>query len=61
MVNQLKALASKVLFALSINNFNAVFSRISSRWVPTCAFCISASLSITNVSHLQTARIELQQ
>ena len=31
MVNQLKALASKVLFALSINNFNAVFSRISSR------------------------------
>ena len=31
MVNQLKALASKVLFALSLNNFNAVFSRISSR------------------------------
>jgi neurofibromin 1 len=31
MVNQLKALASKYLFALSLNNFNAVFSRISSR------------------------------
>lgn len=31
MVSQLKALASKVLFALSLNNFNAVFSRISSR------------------------------
>ena len=31
MVNQLKDLASKVLFALSLNNFNAVFSRISSR------------------------------
>ncbi|XP_046654760.1 neurofibromin-like isoform X1 [Daphnia pulicaria] len=31
MVNQLTALASKYLFALSLNNFNAVFSRISSR------------------------------
>ena len=29
--DQLKNLASKVLFALSINNFNAVFSRISGR------------------------------
>lgn len=35
MVSQLKALASKVLFALSLNNFNAVFSRISSRQVIT--------------------------
>ena len=31
MATQLKILASKVLFALSLNNFNAVFSRISSR------------------------------
>ncbi|CAL4066374.1 unnamed protein product, partial [Meganyctiphanes norvegica] len=31
MVPQLKSLASKVLFALSLNNFNAVFSRISLR------------------------------
>lgn len=31
MQTQLKVLASKVLFALSLNNFNAVFSRISSR------------------------------
>ena len=29
--DQLKTLASKVLFALSLNNFNAVFSRISER------------------------------
>ena len=27
--DQLKSIASKVLFALSVNNFNAVFSRIS--------------------------------
>ncbi|XP_076037771.1 neurofibromin-like [Oratosquilla oratoria] len=31
MVIQLKNLASKVLFALSLNNFNAVFNRISAR------------------------------
>ncbi|XP_035233645.1 neurofibromin-like, partial [Stegodyphus dumicola] len=31
MVVQLKNLASKVLFSLSLNNFNAVFSRISAR------------------------------
>lgn len=31
MVVQLKNLASKVLFALSLNNFNAVFNRISVR------------------------------
>ena len=31
MATQLKILASKVLFALSLNNFNAVFSRISAR------------------------------
>ncbi|GIY54926.1 neurofibromin, partial [Caerostris extrusa] len=31
MVTQLKNLASKVLFSLSLNNFNAVFSRISAR------------------------------
>ena len=29
--DQLKSLASKVLFALSLNNFSAVFSRISGR------------------------------
>ena len=32
-VGQLKHLASKVLFALSLNNFTAVFNRISARWV----------------------------
>ncbi len=32
MASQLKLLASKVLFALSLNNFNAVFSRISARY-----------------------------
>nr|XP_046916512.1 neurofibromin-like isoform X2 [Dermatophagoides farinae] len=31
MAAQLKVLASKVLFSLSLNNFNAVFSRISAR------------------------------
>ena len=31
MVTQIRALASKVLFALSVNNFGAVFSRISGR------------------------------
>ncbi|RWS09353.1 neurofibromin-like protein, partial [Dinothrombium tinctorium] len=31
MATQLKHLASKVLFALSLNNFNAVFNRISTR------------------------------
>ena len=32
LVVQLKHLASKVLFALSLNNFTAVFSRISARY-----------------------------
>jgi len=31
MVIQLRNLASRVLFALSINNFNAVFNRVSAR------------------------------
>ena len=31
MVQQIRSLASKVLFALSVNNFGAVFSRISGR------------------------------
>ena len=31
MVNQIRQLTSKVLYALSVNNFSAVFSRISSR------------------------------
>ena len=31
MVIQLKNLAAKVLFALSLNNFTAVFNRISAR------------------------------
>lgn len=29
---ELRASASAVLFSLSCNNFNAVFSRISTRW-----------------------------
>lgn len=32
MTNQLKHLSSKVIYALSSNNFNAVFSRVSSRY-----------------------------
>ena len=31
LVSQLKHLASKVLFALSLNNFTAVFNRIAAR------------------------------
>ena len=31
MVNQIRDLTAKVLFSLSVNNFSAVFSRISSR------------------------------
>ena len=31
MVIQLRSLASRVLFALSVNNFNAVFNRVSAR------------------------------
>lgn len=40
MATQLKMLASKVLFALSLNNFNAVFSRISSRLVKQVFKCM---------------------
>ncbi len=47
MVNQLKALASKVLFALSVNNFNAVFSRISSRY--KTLFFYTRIIILTNV------------
>lgn len=52
MVSQLKTLASKVLFALSVNYFNAVFSRISARL---------QELSITNEENPDFSDIELIQ
>ncbi|XP_071038330.1 neurofibromin isoform X2 [Parasteatoda tepidariorum] len=52
MIVQLKNLASKVLFSLSLNNFNAVFSRISARL---------QELSITNEENPDFIDIELIQ
>lgn len=52
MVVQLRNLASRVLFALSINNFNAVFNRVSARL---------QELSATNEENPDYADIELIQ
>jgi neurofibromin 1 len=52
MVNQIRNLASKVLFALSVNNFGAVFSRISSRL---------QELSVSNDENPDHTDIELIQ
>ena len=50
--DQLKNLASKVLFALSLNNFSAVFSRISGRL---------QELSVSSEEHSDYTDIELIQ
>ncbi|XP_035709221.1 neurofibromin isoform X4 [Folsomia candida] len=52
MVIQLRNLASRVLFALSVNNFNAVFNRVSARL---------QELSTTNEENPDYADIELIQ
>lgn len=39
---ELRASASAVLFSLSCNNFNAVFSRISTRWRSDYTLCLHA-------------------
>ena len=52
MVIQLRSLASRVLFALSMNNFNAVFNRVSARL---------QELSTTNEENPDYADIELIQ
>ena len=44
MVVQLRTLASNVLFALSQNNFNAVFNKISARWEQMITVKIKCSL-----------------
>lgn len=52
MVVQLRSLGSRVLFALSVNNFNAVFNRVSARL---------QELSTTNEENPDYADIELIQ
>ena len=52
MVLQLRSLASRVLFALSMNNFNAVFNRVSARL---------QELSTSNEENPDYADIELIQ
>jgi len=52
MVISLRNIASRVLFALSINNFNAVFNRVSARL---------QELSTTNEENPDYADIELIQ
>ena len=52
MVVQLRILASRVLFALSVNNFNAVFNRVSARL---------QELSTSNEENPDYADIELIQ
>jgi hypothetical protein len=52
MVISLRNIASRVLFALSVNNFNAVFNRVSARL---------QELSTTNEENPDYADIELIQ
>ncbi|XP_067682311.1 neurofibromin-like isoform X6 [Haliotis asinina] len=55
---QLKKLASEVLFALSLNNFTAVFSRISARLV-TLSTCSEDPSDLTDLELIQHMNMDL--
>ncbi|XP_042235752.1 neurofibromin-like isoform X1 [Homarus americanus] len=59
MVNQLKNLASKVLFALSVNNFNAVFNRISVRLQELSASNTDETQDLTDIELIQHINVDV--
>ncbi|KAK2723883.1 hypothetical protein QYM36_002292, partial [Artemia franciscana] len=58
MVHQLKNLASKVLFALSLNNFGAVFSRISAR-LQELSSCSDESPDLSDIELIQYINVDI--
>jgi neurofibromin 1 len=60
-VLQIRSLASKVLFALSVNNFNAVFSRISGRLQELSVSSGEESTDHTDIELIQYINIDLQK
>ncbi|XP_052799724.1 neurofibromin-like isoform X3 [Mya arenaria] len=59
-VLQLKSLASKVLFALSLNAFNAVFSRISARLM-TLSTCSEDQSDLSDLELIQHLNVDVNR
>uniref|UniRef100_T1JUK4 Ras-GAP domain-containing protein n=1 Tax=Tetranychus urticae TaxID=32264 RepID=T1JUK4_TETUR len=60
MSSQLKLLASRVLFALSLNNFNAVFNRISTR-LQELANCTEENPDCIDIELIQHINVDVQR
>ena len=58
-VLQIRQLAAKVLFALSVNNFNAVFSRISGRLAELSVTNGEESTDYTDIELIQYINIDI--
>lgn len=59
-VNTIKLLASKVLFALSVNFFNAVFSRISSK-LQELASCPDENPDYSDIELIQHINVDVSR
>ena len=60
MVNQIRSLTSKVLYALSVNNFSAVFSRISSR-LQELSVCNDENPDHVDIELIQHIDVDMQR
>lgn len=60
MVNQIRSLTSKVLYALSVNNFSAVFSRISSR-LQELSVCNEENPDHVDIELIQYIDVDMQR
>ncbi|XP_074600003.1 neurofibromin 1 isoform X2 [Brevipalpus obovatus] len=60
MTSQLRILASKVLFALSLNNFNALFSRISTRF-QELSNCSEENPDCIDIELIQHINVDFQR
>ena len=60
MVNQIRSLTSKVLYALSVNNFSAVFSRISSR-LQELSVCNEENPDHVDIELIQHIDVDMQR
>lgn len=58
--NAIKSLASKVLFALSVNFFNAVFSRISSK-LQELASCPDENPDYSDIELIQHINVDVNR
>ena len=60
MVNQIRSLTSKVLYSLSVNNFSAVFSRISSR-LQELSVCNDENPDHVDIELIQHIDVDMQR